>query len=236
MKRLILLIAFCLSLSAIYAQTIDVIHLKNGFDARGTITNRTESQITLQSENGRTLTIDMSEIDSMEQEQKAFDPRVLIGRWACYKANGERDKTYDMVISENEGFYSVSHVFYINYYSDDNTGKRYPNNTPDDYSENTEDIDVENGQVSYHFWQIEHLIFNYSKSERRRSVSIRSEHCDIDLKYIDGKLKGSIDCTQYYYALGCEGYSSPMESLEDGCGTVFSDGPGGKWNVYFVKY
>ena len=79
------MIAFCLSLSVIYAQTIDVIHLKNGYDARGTITNHTESQITLQSENGRILTIDMSEIESMEQEQTAFDPRVLIGRWACYR-------------------------------------------------------------------------------------------------------------------------------------------------------
>ena len=107
--------AFCLSLSAIYAQTIDVIHLKNGFDARGTITNRTENQITLQSENGRTLTIDLSEIESMEQEQKAFDPRVLIGRWACYKANGDRDMRFDMEISENEWFYTVSYERFLLY-------------------------------------------------------------------------------------------------------------------------
>ncbi len=231
MKRIILLIAFCLSLSAIYAQTIDVIHLKNGFDARGTITNRTDSQITLQSENGRTLTIDMSEIESMEQEQKAFDPRVLIGRWACYKANGERDRTYDMVINENEGFYTVKYVYYINYYSNDNTLKYYPHDTPDSFSERTVDIDVENGQVSYHFWQLEYLILNYSKSKRRQQVAITSEHCDIDLKYIDGKLKGSIDCTQYYHDLSCEGYDDA-----DDCGTVIADGPGGKWNVYFVKY
>ena len=97
MKKVILLIAFCLSLSAIYAQTIDVIHLKSGFDARGTITNRTENQITLQTENGQTLTINTYDIASMEQEQKAFDPRVLIGRWACYRANGDRDKRFDIV-------------------------------------------------------------------------------------------------------------------------------------------
>ena len=236
MKKVILLIAFCLSLSAIYAQTIDVIHLKNGFDARGTITNRTESQITLQSENGRTLTIDISEIESMEQEQKAFDPRVLIGRWACYKANGERDRKYDMEISENEGFYTVNYVYYINYLSDDNTVKMYPYDTPDFTSEEHEDVDVENGQVSYHFWQLEHLVLNHSKSERRQSRAITSRHCDIDLNYVDGKLKGRIDCTQYYHALGCEGYTSVKSSLKDGCGTVFSDGPGGKWNVYFVKY
>ena len=231
MKKVILLIAFCLSLSAIYAQTIDVIHLKNGFDARGTITNRTESQITLQSENGRTLTINMSEIESMEQEQKAFDPRVLIGRWACYKANGERDRTYDMVISENEGFYSVSYVYYINYFSNDNALKIYPYDTPESFVEDSKDIDVEDGKVCYHFWQLQHVILNYSKSARRRSVALTSEHCDIDLNYIDGKLKGSIDCTHYYHSLSCEGYDDADE-----CGTVFSDGPGSKRNVYFVKY
>ena len=236
MKRLILLIAFFLSLSAIYAQTIDVIHLKNGFDARGTITNRTESQITLQSENGRTLTIDMNEIESMEQEQQAFDPRVLLGRWACYRANGERDRTYDMVISENQGFYTVKYVYYINYLSNDNTVKYYPHDTPDSFSERAVDIDVENGQISYHFWQLEYLILNYSKSKRRQSVAITNNHCDINLRYIEGKLKGNIDCTQYYHALGCEGYDDLDESLEHGCGTVFADGPGGKWNVYFVKY
>ena len=231
MKKIFLLIVFCLSLSVIYAQTIDVIHLKNGFDARGTITNRTESQITLQSENGRTLTIDMNEIESMEQEQKAFDPRVLIGRWACYKANGERDRTYDMVISENEGFYSVSYVYYINYYSNDNRVKYYPHDTPDNFIEDSKDIDIEEGKVNFHFWQLQYLILNYSKSKRRQQVSITSRHCDIDLKYIDGKLKGSIDCTRYYQDLSCEGYDDA-----DDCGTVFADGPGGKWNVYFVKY
>ena len=119
MKRIILLIAFCLSLSTIYAQTIDVIHLKNGFDARGTITNRTESQITLQSENGRTLTIDMSEIESMEQEQKAFDPRVLIGYWRFYYANGKRNEIFDVQIEESHGFYTAKYKRGIMYNSTD---------------------------------------------------------------------------------------------------------------------
>lgn len=231
MKRLFFLIAFCLSLSTIFAQTIDVVHLKNGFDARGTITNRTESQIILQTENGRTLTIDMNEIDSMEQEEVAFSPKILIGRWACYKANGERDKTYDMAISENEGFYSVSYVHYITYQSNDNAMKMYPYDTPDYCTERNQDIDVENGIVCFHFWQLQHVTFNYTKSERKRSVAFTNVHSDIDLKYIDGKLKGSIDCTQYYHGLSCEGYDDP-----DDCGTIFADGPGGKWNVYFVKY
>lgn len=63
MKRLLFLIAFCLSLSMIHAQTVNVVHLKSDFDALGTITNRTENQITLQTENGRTLTIDMNELN-----------------------------------------------------------------------------------------------------------------------------------------------------------------------------
>ena len=235
MKRIFLLIAFCLSLSAIYAQTIDVIHLKNGFDARGTITNRTESQITLQSENGRTLTIDMSEIESMEQEQKAFDPRVLIGRWACYKANGERDPRYDIEINENQGFYTVKYKVMLNYVSYDNSLKHFPNQTPDNTADNDVDIEVENGKVSYHFYQVEWCKMN-ANSKRRQSDNIIKYNCDIDLMYIDGKLKGSINCTHYYHALGCEGYDGLYESLEHGCGTVFADGPAGKWKVYFVRH
>ncbi len=235
MKRIILLIAFCLSLSVIYAQTIDVIHLKSGFDARGTITNRTESQITLQTENGRVLTIDMSDIDSMEQEQKAFDPRALIGRWACYKANGERDARYDMEIIENEGFYTVSYKTMLNYVSYDNCLLGFPSQTPNNTIDADKDIEVEDGKVSYYFYQVEWCKMN-ADSKRRQSINLIQYSCDIDLRYIDGKLKGSIDILNYYHALGCEGYGSVTSSLNDGCGTVFSDGPGGKRNVYFVRY
>jgi hypothetical protein len=235
MKKVILLIAFCLSLSVIYAQTIDVIHLKNGFDARGTITNRTESQITLQSENGRILTIDMSEIESMEQEQKAFDPRVLIGRWACYKANGERNSRYDMEINENEGFYTVKYKTMLNYVSYDNTVKSFPYQTPDNTADNDADIEVDNGKMSYYFYQVEWCKMN-ADSKWRQSISLIKYSCDINLTYIDGKLKGSIDILNYYHALGCEGYESVTSSLNDGCGRVYADGPSGKKNVYFVKY
>lgn len=221
MKRIILLIAFCLSLSAIYAQTIDVIHLKNGFDARGTITNRTESQITLQSENGRILTIDMSEIESMEQEQKAFDPRVLIGRWACYKANGERDARFDIEINENEGFYTVSYGQIIVYSSNDNTIKGFPYDTPLHCSNAHKDIYVENGEVSYYFNRQEKSIIYASNSRKSDIAQHREYSCDVALKYIDGKLKGNIDCLQHYWVLG---------------DIVTDETPCGKWNVYFVKY
>ena len=228
MKRIILLIAFCLSLSAIYAQTIDVIHLKNGFDARGTITNRTESQITLQSENGRTLTINMSEIESMEQEQKAFDPRVLIGRWACYKANGERDERYDMKIIENEEFYTVEYISIIHFNSNNNKIKFFPYDTPITKAPINKDLkyaDIEKGMVSYHFYQQESCYFNYH--QRREGLSLQQRHCNIELNYKDGKLKGSIDCSNFYHEI-----SYTNSSQEE----VVSDGPGGKWNVYFVKY
>ena len=231
MKKVILLIAFCLSLSAIYAQTIDVIHLKNGFDARGTITNRTESQIILQSENGRTLTIDMSEIESMEQEQKAFDPRVLIGRWACYKANGERDARFDMEIDENEGFYKVSYERFLLYQSKGSeVCNYYTHCTPYSVVMRHEDIDVEDGDVSYYFLRVE------SSNDESHEYERTEYSCDITLKYKDGKLKGNVDCLHHFYAMGNSHYKTIAKAVEHGCGTVFADGPCGKWNVYFVKY
>ncbi len=231
MKKVILLIAFCLSLSAIYAQTIDVIHLKNGFDARGTITNRTESQITLQSENGRTLTIDMSEIESMEQEQKAFDPRVLIGRWACYKASGKRDERFDIEISENEGFYTVSYERFLLYQSKGSeVCNYYTNCTPFSVVREHKDIDVEDGGVTYYFLRVE------SSNDEDHEYERTEYSCDITLKYIDGKLKGRVDCLHYFHALGNSRYKTIAKAIEHGRGTVHADGPGGNWNVYFVKY
>ena len=228
MKRIILLITFCLSLSAIYAQTIDVVHLKNGFDARGTITNRTESQITLQSENGRTLTIDMSEIESMEQEQKAFDPRVLIGRWACYKASGERDERYDIAISENMGFYTVKYIYMIHFNSNSGTIKSFPRDTPITEAPidvDLKDIDIKNGIVSYHFHQMESCLFN--EHLRREGTFLKDWQCDINLNFTDGILKGRINCTNYYCGVSYHNIDNEE---------VLEDGPGGKWNVYFVKY
>ena len=222
------MIAFCLSLSAIYAQTIDVIHLKNGFDARGTITNRTESQITLQTESGQALTIDTYDIASMEQEQKVFDPKVLIGRWVCYKANGERDERYDMKISENEGFYTVEYIYIIHFNSDNNKIKFFPTDTPitkAPIDKDLKDADIEKGLVSYHFYQKESCYFNYH--QRREGLSLQQRHCNIELNYRDGKLRGSIDCSNFYHEISYTNFSQEE---------VVSDGPGGKWNVYFVKY
>lgn len=215
------------------AQNIEIVRLKNGFEAKGTITSRTESSIVLQTENGKILTISNDDIESVGQENTAFDPKILLGQWYCYRANGERDKKYDFVISENEGFYTVRYIHYLSFNSIDNTLKHYPYDLPDNFFERNVDVDIDDGYLRFHFWQLERLTLN-SQSKRKRP-SLTSTHCDIDLKCHEGKLKGSIECTHYYNAVGCPGYDAVSESLDDGCGTVFSDGPGGKWNVYFVK-
>ena len=227
MKRIFVLFVFFLSLSETYAQSIDVIHLKNGFDARGTITNRTESQITLQSEYGQTLSINICDIASMEQEQKNFDPKVLIGCWACYKASGERDERFDMEIRENEGFYTVSYNWILEY---DNSNSSLAFST-----KKHEDIDVQDGKISYEFHNIESWSEN-AGTKIQRQMSKQIYDCNVTLQYVEGKLKGSIDCFNYFFALGNSNYKSVASAIEHGCGTVHADGPGGKWNVYFVKH
>ena len=226
MKRIILLIVFCLSLSAVSAQTIDIVHLKSGLDARGTITEQTESKITIKTETGQTLSFNTDEIASMEQEEKAFDPKVLVGRWACYKANGERDKMYDMEISENEGFYTVTYDWILEY---DNSNHALVYN-----AEKHEDIEVQNGQISYEFHNVESVSENIG-TNRERQMKKQICDCNISLQYKDSKLKGSIDCYYFFFALGNSNYKSVAAAIQHGCGTVHADGPGGKWNVYFVK-
>lgn len=174
----------------------------------------------------------MSEIESMEQEQKAFDPRVLIGRWACYKANGERDNRYDFIISENEGFYTISYDKYVTY---ENCGGSWANKTPSCNIQANIDYESDDGIVSFYFFKI---IEDYEGPSGINSYCAFQEQlsCDIDLKYIDGKLKGSMDILNYYLAQGHPNYHSMREAIQDRRGKVLSEGPGGKRNVYYVKY
>ena len=142
-----------------------------------------------------------------------------------------------MVISENEGFYSVSYVYYLQYFSETNRlCTHYDDDcVPRDAIQQSKDIDVNDGKVSYRFKQKEYC-WIYADSKREHVGMMFEFTSDVDLKYIDGKLKGSIDCLHYYEASGNERYRFVEYALEAGRGTVGADGYGGKWNVYFVKY
>jgi len=231
MKRIILLIAFCLSLSAIYAQTIDVIHLKNGFDARGTITNRTESQITLQSENGRTLTIDMSEIESMNQEQKAFDPRVLIGYWKFFYSNGEREDCFDIQIEENHGFYTAKYKRCLMYNSSDASLASIPSNV---YYRSS-DIVINDNTISFGISCVQS--YNHYVGTNREYEGMHViDNYDFSLNYVNGELVGVGTCNKHWRAFGNSRYETVLDAHEKGRANVIEDSSFGQCNVYFVKY
>ncbi len=233
MKRIILLIAFCLSLSVIYAQTIDVIHLKSGFDARGTITNRTESQITLQSENGRTLTIDMSEIESMEQEQKAFDPRVLIGHWRFFYSNGKRNDCFDVQIEENHGFYTAKYKRGIMYNSSDASLASIPD---EDYTwYQSSDVVINDNNISFGIICVQSYN-HYAGTNREYEGMHVIDDYDFLLSYVDGELVGVGTCNKHWRAFGSRRYETVMDAHENGHANVIEDSTFGQCNVYFVKY
>ena len=232
MKRIILLIAFCLSLSAIYAQTIDVIHLKSGFDARGTITNRTEGQITLQSENGRTLTIDMSEIESMEQEQQAFDPRVLIGYWRFFNSNAKRNECFDIQIEENHGFYTAKYKRGIMYNSSDASLASIPD---EDYTwYQSSDIVINDNNISFGILCVQSYNHYVGTNREFEGMHVIDDY-DFSLSYINGELVGVGTCNKHWRAFGSSRYETVLDAHEKGCAKVIEDSSSGQFNVYFVK-
>ena len=233
MKRIILLIAFCLSLSAIYAQTIDVIHLKNGFDARGTITNRTESQITMQSENGRILTIDMSEIESMEQEQKAFDPRVLIGYWRFYYSNGERNEIFDVQIYENHGFYTAHYKRGLMYNSRDGSLASIPDNDNTWYKD--ANIEIQDDAISFGVNCVQSYNHYVGTSKEFEGMHVIDDY-DFTLTYIGGELVGEGVCRKHWRAFGNKKFETVLDAYENGKANVIEDTDSGYVKCYFVKY
>ena len=233
MKKLLLSWLFCLSFSVIYAQTIDVIHLKNGFDARGTITNRTESQITLQSENGKTLSIDMSEIESMEQEQKAFDPRVLIGYWRFYYSNGERNEIFDVKINENHGFYTAKYKRGLMYNSRDGALASKPD---DDYTWYQDaNIEINDNIISFGVVCVQSYNHYVGTSREFEGMHVIDDY-DFTLNYVDGELVGEGVCNKHWRAFGNKRYESVLDAHEYGEANVIEDTNSGYVKCYFEKY
>lgn len=232
MKKIILMIAFCLSLSVIYAQTIDVIHLKNGFDARGTITNRTESQITLQSENGRILTIDMSEIESMEQEQTAFDPRVLIGYWRFFNSNAKRNECFDIQIEDNHGFYTAKYKRGIMYNSSDASLSSIPDEDHTWYQ--SSDIVINDNTISFGILCVQSYNHYVGTNREFEGMHVIDDY-DFSLSYINGELVGVGTCNKHWRAFGSSRYETVLDAHEKGCAKVIEDSSSGQFNVYFVK-
>ena len=233
MRKVFLLIVFCLSLSTVYAQTIDVIHLKNGFDARGTITKRTETQITLQSDNGRILTIDMSDIESMEQEQKAFDPKMLIGHWRFFYSNGERNENFDVQIEENHGFYTAKYKRCLFYNSSDASVAKNPDEDWTWYE--SSDIVIDGNTISFGIVCVQSYRHYVGTKRQHEGMHVIDDY-DFSLSYVNGELVGVGTCNKHWLALGNSNYKTVLDAHENGCANVLEDSSSGKRNVYFLKY
>ena len=234
-KKLVLSLLFCISLSVMSAQTMEIVHLKNGFDAKGTVVERNDSIVTLKTETGKTVTINAKDIESVEQEKPAFDPKVFIGKWACYKASGERISDYDIEIKENQGFYTVNCEATKGYESNsDFIGG--PEGVPAFVSKKDFDIEIDDkGNVIYYYRRV---CAGISKAKSKTRSYQSFQICDdivVSFKYNESKLVGFIDCTNHYYAWGHYNYFFVQDALDAGRGRIMADGPGEKWKVYFVK-
>ncbi len=218
-----------------YAQSVKIIHLKSGLDARGTITESNDSIVRLQTESGKTVSIYTIDIESMEEEKSAFDPKVLVGKWKCYKASGERISDYDFEIKENRGFYTLEYKEFIGYKSN----KGFiggPESTPCEVDNKNIDVNIDaNGEISFGLVQTIMGISDANSSRKAYQSFIIVDDIVINLRYNVGELIGNIDCLNHTYAHGHYNYFLISEAIEEGRGRIISDGPGDKYMVYFIK-
>lgn len=229
MKKVVLSLLLCFMASAIYSQTIDVIHLKSGLDARGTIISRTENQITVQIENGKTLSFDMTDIESMEQEEAAFNPRALIGRWHFYYSNGKRDELFDVQIEYNHGLYTAKYKRGISYPS----STAALGETPEYIWYESTDIDFTDN-ITFRVCCVQSYE-HYSGSNREYEGMHVIDDYVFSLKYVDEKLVGEGICIKHWRAFGNSKYETVVEANDHGCAKVIESNNSGGWKCYFMK-
>ena len=162
----------------------------------------------------------------------ALIPENLCGIWRFHTSDGRSskfDKVYDIVISENQGFYSVNFVIVDRYDADERNGLP---DTPSMVFREDADIRFKDNVVCFH------TIYNDVKygSDGAQAVHSKAEY-DYELILENGVLKGVRKCTYEFWAAGNSDYHTVMEAVSNGYGKVYVNCTGncGTANVYFTR-
>ncbi len=159
----------------------------------------------------------------------AFTPENLCGRWTFHASNGETNELFDIIISENNGFYSAGFILAYQY----NT--KYDNVVPEKPSftlKKTSDISFRDNIICF---------YTIHNKAIKSSDGYQSYHYKVEFNYElvleNGVLKGTRKCIYNFEAMGHSSYRHVSDAVKAGYGKVISNCTGdcGTSNVYFTR-
>ena len=113
MKKLIIIIQILfLTVSIAFAQSGRVkVTMLNGMSATGTVESRSNGVLQFRTDEGKILSINMADVETIAQAKEEFDPKMMVGRWKFHYGDGKTCPLLDIRIYEDHGRYYAEENF-----------------------------------------------------------------------------------------------------------------------------
>ncbi len=227
MKKILIIIQILfLTVSMAFAQSGRVkVTMLNGMSATGTVESRSNGVLQFRTDEGKTLSINMADVETIAQAKEEFDPKMMIGRWKFHYGDGETFPLLDIRIYEDHGRYYAEE----NYFTDKSVepnGVIPDTDTPGQHTlkEGRSIEYTSDGNIKFYLLCIMRVM-NGGEQEMifRREYTVKA-------KWVNGSIVGDADIIRVFHGVGYQ------KGAEFNCANVWTDRKSGKIEIYYDKY
>lgn len=226
MKRLIIIQLLFLTVSMAFAQSGRVkVTMLNGMSATGTVESRSNGVLQFRTDEGKMLSINMADVETIAQAKEEFDPKMMVGRWKFHYGNGETLPLLDIRIYEDHGRYYAEENDFVNKSVGPN-GEIPDTHTPnqDTLKEGRSIEYTSDGNIKFYLLCIMRVM-NGGEQE----MIFRYEYT-IKAKWVNGSIVGDAEIIRVFHGVGYK------KGAEFNCAQVWTDRKSGKFEIYYDRY
>lgn len=229
MKKLIIIIQILfLTVSMASAQSGRVkVTMLNGMSATGTVESRSNGVLQFRTDEGKTLSINMADVETIAQAKEEFDPKMMIGRWKFHYGDGETCPLLDIRIYEDHGrYYAEENSINIKQLGSDGEIPRV--DTPaHDVTKQGQSIEyTSDGNIKFYLFCF--TVIGNTKTHHPE-MYFRHEYT-VKAKWVNGSIVGDAEIIRVF-----EG-GEYQKGAEFNCAQVWTDRKSGKIEIYYDRY
>ncbi len=232
MKKLIIIIQILfLTVSIAFAQSGRVkVTMLNGMSATGTVESRSNGVLQFRTDEGKILSINMADVETIAQAKEEFDPKMMVGRWKFHYGDGKTCPLLDIRIYEDHGRYYAEENYFTSKELGGPNGRTIPDtNTPDQHTlKQGRSIEyTSDGNIKFYLFCALVVMNDRGKQE----MYFRHEYT-VKAKWVDGSIVGDAEIIRFIHGAGYQ------KGAEFNCAEIWTDWDkdDGKFEIYYDKY